>query len=227
MPATILEAHSLAQTLQTVFGTGPLGLIFDCDGVLIDSRAANTSYYNLLREAVCLPPMSHEQEDYVHMSSVTQAIEAIIPRPLQTLLPKLSRNISYSRDIMPHLRPMPGIIPLLNYCQSQGLLLGIDTNRQDTMPEILKWHHLEGYFSIVITAAQVTPKPDPAGPRLILQKWQISPRQALFIGDSLADQEAACGAQIPFLAYDNPNLDALASISSFTILLEALQLLHA
>ena len=227
MAIEIVDAQSLAQNLSSVFDSGPLGLIFDCDGVLIDSREANARYYNLLREGVGLPPMSREQEDYVHMSSVSQAIEAIIPKPLRTMLPEISRTISYSSNIMPYLQLMPGLVPLLQYCRSQNLLLGIDTNRLDTMPELLKCHHIEEYFSIVVTSALATPKPDPAGPRLVLEKWQIQPEQALFIGDSSADQQAANGAKIPFLAFDNPDLDAIASITSFDILHDALQLLRA
>ena len=39
------------------------GVIFDCDGVLVDSRDANRMYYNLIREGIGMLPITPEEED--------------------------------------------------------------------------------------------------------------------------------------------------------------------
>ena len=40
---------TLASLLERTFPAGLSGLIFDCDGVMVDSRDVNIGYYNLLR----------------------------------------------------------------------------------------------------------------------------------------------------------------------------------
>ena len=45
-----------------LFPHGLTGIIFDCDGVMIDSRAANAIFYNKVLAALGLPPLTPEQE---------------------------------------------------------------------------------------------------------------------------------------------------------------------
>lgn len=72
--------------VSDVFHGLPRGIIFDCDGVVIDSREANITYYNYLREYIGLPKLTREQEDFVQAATVHQAMDAIFPKPLQPLL---------------------------------------------------------------------------------------------------------------------------------------------
>ena len=44
-------------SLQALFPHGIAGVIFDCDGVMIDSRAANNVFYNRVLAYFGLPPM--------------------------------------------------------------------------------------------------------------------------------------------------------------------------
>ena len=44
-----MDAAALAAWFRTLYGGPPRGIIFDCDGVVIDSREANIAYYNFLR----------------------------------------------------------------------------------------------------------------------------------------------------------------------------------
>lgn len=41
-----------------LFPHGLTGIIFDCDGVMIDSRAANAIFYNKVLAALGLPPLT-------------------------------------------------------------------------------------------------------------------------------------------------------------------------
>lgn len=43
-----------------LFPDGLRGVIFDCDGVMIDSRAANDEFYNRVLAYFGLPPMTPE-----------------------------------------------------------------------------------------------------------------------------------------------------------------------
>lgn len=52
-----------------LFPDGLRGVIFDCDGVMIDSRAANDEFYNRVLAYFGLPPMTPEQEAYSFMAT--------------------------------------------------------------------------------------------------------------------------------------------------------------
>lgn len=219
------RAQDLASWIADSCGGLPSGIIFDCDGVIIDSAAANLHYYNLLRRELGLPPLSPEQEHYVQMSTAQQAIEAIIPAPLMPALREVTRHISYRRDIVPLLRPTEGIHSLLERCRSLGIRMGVHTNRRDGMGEVIRTCRFEGFFDPVVTVATALPKPDPDGAFQVLRAWNLPADATLFLGDSSTDKGAADGAHIPFLPYRNPDLGTDALCMDFSDLERALELL--
>lgn len=69
--------RTLEARLRAAFPQGVTGLIFDCDGVLVDSKDANIGYYNRLLAEFGRPPMPESFVDYVQMASVNQAFELL------------------------------------------------------------------------------------------------------------------------------------------------------
>ena len=218
-----LSASELSDWISETFHGLPSGIIFDCDGVVIDSRAANIEYYNYLREYLGLPRLTREQEDFVQAATVQQAMDAIFPKPLQPLLRDAARRISYVRDIMPHIGCYPGLHEVLDFCRASGLRLAMNTNRTDGMDLLLENCRLQGYFDPIVLASDVSrPKPAPEGAQLILRTWKCTPKTVLFIGDSSSDKGAAEGAGIPFLSCQTEGL-APQSVSDFSMLLTSLK----
>lgn len=218
-----LDVASLVAHLYQTYGGGPDGIIFDCDGVLVDSGPANIHYYNLLRQELRLPPISPEQERYVHMSTAEQAINAIIPAGLRPALRDVVQNISYNRDILPLLAPFEGLRELLDACREHGLRMGVHTNRFDSMPPLLDSCGLTGYFDPIVTAAVAPAKPDPSGTRMILDQWGLPADRVLFLGDSPTDRDAAKVAGVPFLAFRTPELSPSGCCRSHGDVLTALE----
>jgi len=56
------------------------------------------------------------------------------------------------------------------------------------------------------------PKPHPEPLQRVLEHYGIAPHEALFVGDSAVDMQAAAAAGVPFIAYKS-QLSALAGIS--------------
>ena len=221
-----LSAPDLAGWISGQCGGRPLGIIFDCDGVVIDSREANITYYNYLRAYLGLPELTREQEDFVQAATVHQAMDAIFPRPLQPLLRDAAKRISYVRDIMPHITGYPGLHDVLNFCRDAHMHLAMNTNRTDGMDMLLDNCRLHGYFDPIVLASHVArPKPAPDGALLILRTWNLPPRRLLFLGDSASDKGAAEGADIPFLSFQTEGL-AEAAVKDFPTLLQALKTLR-
>lgn len=198
------------------FPQGLKGLVFDIDGVLFDSRASNMAYYNSIRKAVDLPHLSPEEEDFCHMASVNEAIDAIIPRQLRPAAIEACRNINYMKEILPMLSLEPDLPETLNWLREKHIPCAVCTNRSTSVGELLRHFSLEGYFAPVKTAATGRPKPYPDGLLEILEDWRFSPAQIAFVGDSQVDQMAAEAAGVPFWAFRNPDLKADLYLTSFS-----------
>ena len=221
-----LSAYELADWFRTVYAANsglPSGIIFDCDGVLIDSREANIAYYNYLRNYVGLPPLPENMHDFVQAGTVNEVLDVIIPQPLRPLMREAVRKLSYMNEIMPHITHFPGLHGVLDLCKAAGIPMGIDTNRMNGMDIILDNCRLHGYFAPIVLVDSVPhPKPAPDGAFFIAEKWGLEPASLLFIGDSASDRGAAQSAGIPFLSFQNQSL-AKQSIAEYSVLQEALQ----
>ena len=53
-------------------------VIFDCDGVMFDSKFANQTYYNYLLEYFQYPPMDEEELEFVHIHNVMESTRHIL-----------------------------------------------------------------------------------------------------------------------------------------------------
>ncbi len=200
------------------------GIIFDCDGVIINSRAANTMYYNKILEALGLPPLTAEQEAFTFMATVRGAFEYIVPKELHGELVKVYKTVvNYQRDIMPHIELEEDFLSFITWLKAKNIKMAVHTNRFDGMPAVLDNFKLHGFFDPVITAADVTPKPDPAGITKILEQWQTTKNTVFFVGDSSNDQQAATAGEVSFIGYKDQALDACLNVDSFALLQKLLE----
>ena len=186
-----------------LFPHGLTGIIFDCDGVMIDSRAANAIFYNKVLAALGLPPLTPEQDAYTFMATARQALEYIVPPEMHQRMYEVVRTeVIYSRDIVPLLQIYPGYREFLELAHGHGMRLAVHTNRTaEGMQRVLDFLALPSYFNPVVTATEAAPKPAPDGVRLILEQWGADPEQVLFVGDSPNDQKAATAAGVVFAAF--------------------------
>jgi len=199
------------------------GVVFDCDGVLLDSRKSNMAYYNRIREIAGLGPMNPDEEDYAHMHSVRETLARIFPPELHGRVGEFAQHVNYARDILPTVDPEPGLHACLDALRARGLRLAIFTNRGGGMDAVLDTFNLRPYFDPVMTVADVQAKPAPDGLLRIAGHWERPPEDLLFIGDSLLDALAAEAAGVYFWAYRNPPLQAQGHVDSLAELEEALR----
>ncbi len=191
------------------------GIIFDCDGVLIDSQEANLRFYSLILQQMGLSQMHDQDRAYVHMHTVQESLARIVPPDrLQEAL-GVARKISY-RQVMDWVHPQPGLLPFLHLLKAGEIRCAVNTNRTGTLPLVLERFDLGQYFHPVISASDVTwPKPHPESVYWVLQNWGLSTKDVVFIGDSSVDQYTAEAAGVPFWAFGNPNLEAQLHIEEY------------
>ncbi len=183
-------------------------VIFDCDGVLFDSKKANINYYNHLLKKFNLPQMRESQVEYIHMHTAEESV-AFLFRDT----PYLEQAQAYrlKMDYLPFVRDMTmeeGLKELLGLLKPK-FHLAVATNRSNTISEVIRLHGLEGFFDVVVSSLDVKyPKPHPEPINKVLARFHVSPFQAVYVGDSLIDQETARAAGVIFIAYKNERLQA-------------------
>jgi phosphoglycolate phosphatase len=195
----------------------PLKLVvFDCDGVMFDSKDANRIYYNYLLEKFGHPCMNEEEEDYVHSHNVLDSVNCIFakfPHEIQKV-----NQFRLSVDYTPFLRHMviePDLKEFLNLLKPK-FQTAISTNRSNTMPSIMEMHDLDSYFDLVVTALDVVqPKPHTEGLVKILNHFQLSADEAVYIGDSMVDREHTAGVNMRLISFKNPDLPAEYHVDRF------------
>ncbi|MEM7348457.1 MAG: HAD family hydrolase [Chloroflexota bacterium] len=87
-------------------------------------------------------------------------------------------------------RPQPGANALLQTLQDRGIPMGILTRNNEPNADItLKACNLWEFFepACILGRESATPKPDPSGIHKLLSYWQISPNQAVMVGDHRMD----------------------------------------
>ena len=214
----------LTSALREIYPDNSLkGLIFDCDGVLLNSRKANIHYYNLVLDYFAQPRLTPSEENFVHMHTVHESLRHVLGEAEIARIHEAVQHVNYARDVMPMSEVEPGIIEMLNYLSKSGLKLAVHTNRSNYALPNLAYFHLDGFFDPVITAESHTPKPSPEGVFAILDAWGLPAAQVGFVGDSELDALAAAGAKAPFFAYKNSVLNAAMHVKDFYSLTEALR----
>lgn len=179
------------------------GIIFDCDGVLFESRQANLAYYNRILEQFSYPAITVEQPERAHLchtASSPYVLSVLVnPEELQPAL-EYAATLDY-RQFIPQMKPEPYLKRVLEKL-SHKYPLAVATNRGTSVEPILSHFGLEDYFSAVITSCDVSrPKPAPDMLLLAAEKLGAVPEKCLFIGDSELDQQAAASAKVRFAGY--------------------------
>lgn len=188
-------------------------VIYDCDGVLVDSGNVILSYYNWMMNKCGLPDIDWT-EDQLRMQAMSLAdrdILEVLANGDGELFQKMlhiskteKSNIGFEEMSLE-----TNLLEGLEMVKAKRIPMAVLTNRGKSLPTLLKYFNIESYFQMLVTANDVTyPKPSPEGLMKICSVFEVSVSDVIYIGDSPADYEAAkaCGAN--FIAYKKQLGDA-------------------
>ncbi|MGW3241627.1 HAD family hydrolase [Streptomyces sp. NPDC001070] len=176
--------------------SSPTAVLFDLDGVLLDSRRAMRQAVLGVAGAVLGKPfgeselpadLDHLRHDELlaHLGVADQ--EIAFGTAWEIALGVAMRNAS----------PFPGAVDVLRDLATAGTEIGLVTMQPRTRVAWMIPQEISSYFSVVVGWGDAEPKPSGAGILLALDRLGVPPGRACFVGDSPSDIAAASAAGIP------------------------------
>jgi beta-phosphoglucomutase len=168
------------------------GIIFDMDGVLIDSHPVHRHAWHAFL-ATLGREITDDQLDFILEG---RRREEILRHFLGDLPPETIAEYGRRKDRIfeanfDRVQLMPGVEDFLEKLESAGLRIGVATSASSRRTrETLRRLKLNGVFSTVVTGDDVCAgKPDPALYRLAAKRMDCFP------ADLMALEDAACGVR--------------------------------
>ncbi len=189
-------------------------LVFDCDGVLFDSKQANTEFYNYILKKIGRAPMTEKEIEFIHMHSVTECIEFLLrsqPEKLD-LAKKIQKETPFNL-FFKYMILEKGVKEFLEWAK-KFFYIALCTNRTTSTKPLLEHFKLINYFDFIMCAEKV-PKSDPSALLNILKHFRLKPNEAIYIGDSKVDEVLCKSCNVKFIAFKNPKLDADFYVNSY------------
>lgn len=171
------------------------GIIFDCDGTLVDSLGQALESFNYALEKMGEPPRSPE--------IIKKYFGAAADRIFLGLLGDREKAhqafelyLEHQSELAEATRLHEGIEELLETLSSENIPLGVVTGRHTRDLEILlKPHGLVSRFKVLVADSELPrSKPAPDGILLAARSMGIHPSRAFYVGDSVIDIQAARNA---------------------------------
>jgi HAD superfamily hydrolase (TIGR01549 family) len=184
-------------------------VLFDVDGVLLDSFEANFLFFKKLFEKFNHPLPTREQYRDVFHLTLRNAIKSLTTISDEQEVDRIwsagrNRQVEYDTSIVTMPDDSEEIIKRLG----NTYLLAIVTGRvRESVFEVSRLATLEKYFTVVV-ACQDTEKHKPHPEPLLLacQKLGVLPSECVYIGDALTDLQSARSAGMKAILYSKTDL---------------------
>jgi HAD superfamily hydrolase (TIGR01509 family) len=184
-------------------------VIFDMDGLMIDSEPVQSKSYEAVLNEYGKEPEYHDnglvQVLGVHAGDNWKRLKEKhqISEPLETLLKK--KKHAYVELIKDQLIPMPGLIKLLRYLQSQLIVMGVASSADlEQIKFILDKLGISNYFEVVVSGEEVKRgKPYPDVYLEAAKRLKVDPKNCLVLEDAETGVISGKAAGMTVIAVQN------------------------
>ena len=182
----------------------PLGIIFDMDGVLVDSGPAHLESWQRLAREIGAGDIPAERFTAVFGRTSADIITAVFgPRPPDEIKGLDDRKEAIYRDLIRGRVPaMPGALDAVRRLHAVGMRIAVGSSGPPENIELVCAEMgLQPYLSAIVTGRDVQRgKPDPQVFQLAAERLQLEPSRCVVIEDAPSGIEAAHRAGIPCIA---------------------------
>jgi phosphoglycolate phosphatase len=183
---------------------GCQAVIFDFDYTLVDSSRGVIDCVNHSLRQMKLPAAREEDIRRTIGLSIREAYRLLTDRPSPPEADQFARLFALRADqvMLENTFLFSSVRPSIVNLLSKRMRLGIVTSKFHYRIEaFLKRERLSDCFEIVVGAEDVSDlKPSPVGLKLALDKFRLDEGEAVYVGDSIVDAEAAARANVAFVA---------------------------
>ncbi len=178
-------------------------IIFDWDGTLMDSLAKIAFCMNAAAKTVGLPALPDPQIHEIVGLALPEAIARLYPQLDETGVEHMRKAYAhhYVASEQQQSQLFEGVKAMLHGLRNAGMHLSVATGKSrvglDRVMSALEVSHL---FSSSRCADETEPKPNPHMVLELLEYHQLSPQQAVVVGDTEFDMEMALSAGVDRIA---------------------------
>ncbi len=188
-------------------------IIFDMDGVLVDSEPFHIEIENRLFKLNGIDVSDEEHLEYMGVATEVMWRKIAERHMLELTVEKLTQqsrteSIRYFSELT-EIPVMPGLIDLLEELKQKKYPMAVASSSFPEIIEIiLTKTGLRSYFQVVVSSEEAgKSKPEPDVFLLAARKLGIIPWNCLVVEDSFNGIKAAHAAQMSCVAYQSPGVD--------------------
>jgi HAD superfamily hydrolase (TIGR01509 family) len=175
------------------------GVLFDLDGVLVESRAVWFEVMRAIARKFGYPEISAEQMERAWGQGIAEDVRMFYPG---FTVEELEGEYGLMfRQYVQHLKVEPAGPPVLEELRVNGIRVAVVTNSPSEVARAMLDKARVDPDVLVSGNDVCEPKPAPDGILAALTLLQLTAAEAMFVGDTNFDREAARRARIGFAGY--------------------------
>lgn len=179
-------------------------ILFDIDGVLLDSFEANLKFFQDLMTKTGYRPPSREEFSSIFHLSLLDSIKVLTSNAPEKEIKRIweigrGREVEYDTKLL----KMPEGVEQVIKDLGKSYLIGIVTSRvRESVYESPKLAKLQKYFRVAVSYQDtINHKPHPEPLFFAVQKLRVKPEECIYIGDVENDIKAARVAGMKVIIY--------------------------
>jgi len=187
-------------------GNGKLAVVFDLDGVLVDSFSVMRKAFTIAYAEVVGPGPAPFEEYNRHLGRYFPDIMRIMELPLEMEAPFVRESYRLADEVT----VFDGVIDMVTTLRERGVRLAVATGKSgERARSLLDRLGMLRLFEHVIGSDEVAaPKPAPDIVTRALDLLGVQPHHAVMVGDAVTDLESARGAHVTSAAALWADVDA-------------------
>lgn len=176
------------------------GIIFDLDGTLVNSLHDISDAMNVVLTGLNHPTHSYETYQYFIGSGLRNLVSKALPAHNSDeqieICFKCMIN-EYRKSCTFKTKPYDGILDLLNNPALDNIKMAVFSNKADELTKKIVSEIFPDHFDEAVgLSTEKLKKPNPFEALAISKKWNLSPEEVLFVGDSDIDMQTAVNANM-------------------------------